>query len=103
MACGITVGHYTFVAAGAVVVKDVPDCVLVVGVPGRQAGWMSRHGHWLPAPRLDGIMDCPESGYHYREVSPGVLRCLDLDEETPLPKGLAKKQKPYDAFKREGR
>ena len=49
--CGATVGRYAFVSAGAVVNKDVPDFALVVGVPARQIGWMSRHGEQLdPAP-----------------------------------------------------
>lgn len=43
--CGITIGRYAFIAAGTVIAKDVPDYALVMGVPGRQAGWMSRHGH----------------------------------------------------------
>lgn len=82
--CGITIGRYAFVAAGAVVAKDVPDYALMVGVPARQKGWMSRHG--LPlTPGPDGIMVCRESGYRYREIEPGILRCLDLDEDAPLP------------------
>ena len=60
--CGITVGRYAFVGAGAVVSRDVPDYALVLGVPARQKGWMSRHGHVLPTPDSDGIMVCPESG-----------------------------------------
>jgi UDP-2-acetamido-3-amino-2,3-dideoxy-glucuronate N-acetyltransferase len=84
---GITIGRYAFVAAGAVVTKDVPDYALMVGNPARQRGWMSRHGHRLRADR-NGLMACPESGLEYREASPGVLRCLDLDEEAPLPEAL---------------
>lgn len=98
--CGVTVGRYAFVAAGAVVVKDVPDYALVVGVPARFAGWMSRHGHRLPRPGPDGVMACPESGLRYREISPGALRCLDLDEEAPLPAELAVGKQAYDALKR---
>ena len=45
--CGTTLGRFSFVAAGAVVTKDVPDYGFIVGVPGRQKGWMSRHGHIL--------------------------------------------------------
>ena len=71
--CGVTVGRYAFVGAGAVVTKNVPDFALVVGNPGRQMGWMSRHGHRLDAPDADGVMRCPESGYRYQEVEPGVL------------------------------
>jgi len=98
--CGITVGRYAFVGAGAVVAKDVSDYALVVGIPARRTGWMSRHGVRLPAPGPDGILTCPESGLRYREVEPGVVRCLDLDEEAPLPESLSKGLKPYDDFKR---
>jgi UDP-2-acetamido-3-amino-2,3-dideoxy-glucuronate N-acetyltransferase len=82
--CGTTLGRYAFVAAGAVVTGDVPDYALIVGVPGRRRGWMSRHGHRLVAD-ADGLMVCPESGYRYREVEPNVVRCLDLSEDEPLP------------------
>ena len=87
--CGITIGRYAFVAAGAVVAADVPDYALMMGVPARQHGWMSRHGHRLGRPDADGVAVCPESGYRYKKASPGVLRCLDLDEEAPLPPELA--------------
>jgi UDP-2-acetamido-3-amino-2,3-dideoxy-glucuronate N-acetyltransferase len=96
--CGTKLGRYCLVAAGAVVTKDVPDYALVVGSPARRAGWMSRHGHKL-TPGPDGLMTCPESGYRYREVEPGVVRCLDLDEEAPLPAPLAKGAKAYRDFK----
>jgi UDP-2-acetamido-3-amino-2,3-dideoxy-glucuronate N-acetyltransferase len=82
--CGVTVGRHAFVAAGAVVTGDVPDYALVAGVPGRQVGFMSRHGHRLPDPWIHGIVSCPESGLRYA-LADGVLRCLDLDEDAPLP------------------
>lgn len=83
--CGTTIGRYAFVGAGAVVTRaDVPDYALILGVPGEHAGWMSRHGHRLPTPGADGIMRCPDAGWRYREVEPGVVRCLDQDEEKPL-------------------
>ena len=97
--CGITLGRYCFISAGAVVAKSVPDYALMVGVPARQKGWMSRHGHVLKA-AADGIMRCPESGLRYREVEPGVLRCLDLDEESPLPAEMTVGKTTYDDFKR---
>lgn len=82
--CGATIGRYAFIGAGAVVRGDVPDYALMLGVPARRRGWMSRHGHRLAEPDGDGIMMCPESGWRYREVEPGVLRCLDWPEDAPL-------------------
>lgn len=101
--CGTTIGRYAFVAAGSVVTKSVPDFALVMGNPARQAGWMSRHGHRLETADQDGIMRCPESGYRYQEVEPGVLRCLDLDEEAPLPETLRVGKKSYREWKEETR
>src|SRR5438309_2904152 len=75
--CGVTIGRYAFVGAGAVVTKDVADFALVVGNPAHQIGWMSRHGHRLDSPDSNGVMRCPETGYRYKEVDSGVLRCLD--------------------------
>jgi len=83
--CGIELGRYSFVAAGAVVTKDVPDYAMVMGVPAQQVGWISRHGIPLYEPDAEAIMVCRESGYRYKEIEPRVLRCLDLDEESPLP------------------
>jgi len=97
--CGVEIGRYAFIAAGAVVTTDVPDYALLSGVPARQTGWMSRHAHRLTNPDEDGIMTCPESGYRYRETEPGVMRCLDLDEETPLPDELSEGTRGYDEFK----
>lgn len=83
--CGIELGRYGFVAAGAVVTEDIPDYALMVGVPARRVGWISRHGIPLPEPDTNCIMICPESGYRYKEVEPGVVRCLDLEEDAALP------------------
>jgi UDP-2-acetamido-3-amino-2,3-dideoxy-glucuronate N-acetyltransferase len=99
--CGVTVGRYAFVGAGAVVTKNVPDFALVVGNPARQMGWMSRHGHRLSEPDAAGIMRCPESGHRYREMEDGSLRCLDLDEESPLPPELRVGSKSYRELKEE--
>jgi UDP-2-acetamido-3-amino-2,3-dideoxy-glucuronate N-acetyltransferase len=100
--CGIELGRYCFIAAGAVATKNVPDYALMVGSPARQVGWMSRHGHRLAEPDADGIMRCPESGYRYKETGEGELRCLDLDEDTPLPPQLAIGNHTYDEFKNHG-
>ena len=65
--CGVTIGRYAFVGAGAVVQKDVPDFALVVGVPARRIGWMSRHGERLALPvRGEGEAVCPSTGERYR-------------------------------------
>ena len=70
----------------------------LLGVPGRQKGWMSRHGHVLK-PGPDGMMVCPESGYRYKKISSAMLKCLDLDEEERLPDNLAKGRDRYREVK----
>jgi UDP-2-acetamido-3-amino-2,3-dideoxy-glucuronate N-acetyltransferase len=97
--CGITIGRYAFIGAGSVVVRDVPDYALVVGNPARRRGWMSRHGHRLGDSDTNGIMICPESGLRYMEHPPGIFRCLDLDEEAPLPPKMSVGKKSYDQYK----
>jgi UDP-2-acetamido-3-amino-2,3-dideoxy-glucuronate N-acetyltransferase len=64
--CGVTVGEYAFVGAGAVVNHDVPDYALMVGVPARQIGWMSQHGERLDLP-LSGDAEtvCEQTGKRY--------------------------------------
>ena len=64
--CGVTVGRYAFVGAGSVVNRDVPDFALMVGMPARQVGWMSRFGERLELP-LSGNAEatCPHSGDRY--------------------------------------
>lgn len=64
--CGVTVGKFAFVGAGAVINKDVPDYALMVGVPARQIGWMSSHGEQLDLPLLgNGEAACPQTGQRY--------------------------------------
>lgn len=95
--CGVTLGRYAFVAAGAVVTKDVPDYGFVVGVPGRLEGFMSRHGHLLVFGDSSKA-SCAESGFVYERTEDGV-RCLDLDEGAPLPDELRVGSRSYDEFK----
>ena len=64
LVCGIELGEYAFVGAGAVVTQTVAPYALVVGTPARQIGWMSRHGHRLHF-NQDGFAQCPESGERY--------------------------------------
>lgn len=65
--CGVTIGRYAFIGAGAVINKDVPDYALMVGVPARQIGWMSEYGEQLPLPLSgNGEAICPHSGATYR-------------------------------------
>jgi len=64
--CGITVGSYAFVAAGAVVNRDVPAFAVMAGVPARQIGWMSRHGERLALPlKGTGAATCSANGERY--------------------------------------
>ena len=72
--CGVEIGEYAFIGAGAVVNRDVPPFALMLGVPARQAGWMSRHGERLPLPVSgDGEATCPSTGDRYL-LEDGVLR-----------------------------
>lgn len=98
--CGITLGRYSFIAAGAVVTKDVPDYALMVGSPARRKAWMSRHGHVLNNPDADGVMACPESGLRYRLKSENELKCLDVSEDSPLPDNLKTGSAVYREFKK---
>lgn len=66
--CGVTLGQYCMIAAGAVVTKDVGDFAIMAGVPARQMGWISRRGF-----RLGSDLVCPETGETY-ELEDGVLR-----------------------------
>ena len=64
--CGISIGVYAFVGAGAVVKQSVPDYALVVGVPAKQIGWMSRFGEQIPLPLSGtGSFTCPHTGENY--------------------------------------
>lgn len=97
--CGVTIGRYAFVAAGAVVTKDVPDYILVQGVPGKPVGWISRHGHRLTHRDESGVYTCPESGLKYKETEEGNLVCMDLDEELPLPARMGTGLNDYPYYK----
>jgi UDP-2-acetamido-3-amino-2,3-dideoxy-glucuronate N-acetyltransferase len=69
--CGITIGQYAFIGAGAVVTKDVPDYALVTGNPARAIGWMCRCGVKLPAGKTQ--LACPACGLRYQS-NKGALK-----------------------------
>jgi len=100
--CGITIGRYAFIAAGAVVAKDVPDYALMVSVPARRVGWMSRHGHPMK-PDPDGFMTCPETGLRYKELEPDIVCCLDIAEDEDLPADLRQGSQKYGEIKERNR
>ena len=67
--CGVTLGRYSFIGAGAVVNKDVSDHALIVGNPGRQIGWICECGE-----RLDDDLKCGECGKKYKKRKSGLKR-----------------------------
>ena len=66
--CGTTLGEYSFIGAGAVVTRDVPNFAMVVGVPAKQIGWMSKHGEKLIF-NNEGIAICPATQEKYKLVN----------------------------------
>ena len=64
--CGLTIGEHAFIAAGAVVNRNIPPFALMVGVPAKQIGWMSRYGEQIPLPlEGNGQYHCPHLGDLY--------------------------------------
>jgi UDP-2-acetamido-3-amino-2,3-dideoxy-glucuronate N-acetyltransferase len=72
--CGVTVGQYAFVGAGAVINKDIKPYALMVGMPAKQIGWMSEYGEQIPLP-VDGSGKyiCPHSGFEYQLLD-GIMK-----------------------------
>src|SRR2546428_6016607 len=71
--CGVTLGPYCFIAAGAVITLDVPAHALLVGVPARRVGWMSHAGE-----RLGDDLTCPRTGQQYKLADSETLIEIDL-------------------------
>ena len=95
--CGVTIGLFAFIGAGAVVRSNVPDYAMMLGVPAVQRGWISRHGHQLHFDNT-GEAICPESELRYR-LNNNKVCCLDLREEEPLPNELALGKRTYSSIK----
>ena len=81
LVCGHTIGRWSFIGAGAVVTGDVVDHALMLGVPARFAGWMSRAGHRLLERDERGLLICPETGERYREEA-GALHLEDAGDRS---------------------
>lgn len=80
--CGVTIGQYAFVGAGAVVTRDVPDYALVVGTPARQVGWLSAYGHRLDFDPVSHRARCPEGGEEYILTPQGVRPAPALPDDS---------------------
>ncbi len=74
--CGITIGKFAFIGAGAVVTKNIPDYALVIGNPARQTGWMSEYGQKLKF-NPEGMGVCSESQEKYKLENGKVSKIID--------------------------
>lgn len=76
--CGVTIGEHAFIGAGSVITRDVPSYALMLGVPARQAGWMSEYGERLNLPLSgDGEVICEHTGSRYRLIDDRVIKLID--------------------------
>jgi UDP-2-acetamido-3-amino-2,3-dideoxy-glucuronate N-acetyltransferase len=75
--CGVTIGEFAFVGAGALINKNVKPYALMVGVPAKQIGWMSQFGERIPLPlKGEGSYTCPHTGQSYVLNANGLLQIL---------------------------
>ena len=73
--CGVTIGEFAFVGAGAVVNKNVKPYALMVGVPAKQVGWMSEYGEQMPLPvKGEGRYQCPHTGSIYKLMDEQIIQ-----------------------------
>jgi len=77
--CGNKIGKFSFIGAGAVVIREVKPYALVVGNPSKQIGWMSEYGHRLEF-NNEGLANCPESGAQYRLKGDMVTKTESTNE-----------------------
>jgi UDP-2-acetamido-3-amino-2,3-dideoxy-glucuronate N-acetyltransferase len=70
--CGVTIGRYAFIGAGAVVIRSVPDFALVVGNPARQIGWMCVCAQRIPITAKEDVLSCPHCQRDYRCLENGL-------------------------------
>jgi len=71
--CGVVIGRYAFIGAGAVVIRSVPDFALVVGNPARQIGWMCVCAQRIPMIAVDDVLSCPHCQCDYRRGKSGLV------------------------------
>lgn len=73
--CGVTIGEFAFIGAGAVINKDIKPYALVVGIPGNQIGWMSEYGEQIPLPiKGNGEFKCNKEGHTYKLVDDNLFK-----------------------------
>ena len=78
--CGVTIGEFAFIGAGAVITENVPAFALMAGVPARQIGWMSRFGERLDLPlEGEGEARCPQTGDYYSLIN-NTMCCIHNNE-----------------------
>jgi UDP-2-acetamido-3-amino-2,3-dideoxy-glucuronate N-acetyltransferase len=96
--CGVTIGRYAFVGAGAVVIRPVPDFALVVGNPARQIGWMCVCAHRIRMTAVEDVLSCPHCRRDYRLAENGLtpvftrgMSASRLQRNAPHPLGDIKR------------